>query len=177
MRVPLHSCFILHKRAYRETSLLLDVFSSEHGRINLIAKGARRNKKNTQALFQTHRNLNISWTGRGELGTLTDIEAIGSDFNLQAEPVIASFYLNELLIRLLHKHESHSELFEAYLMTLTRLAHDEPVPVALRYFEKHLLDALGYGLVLDHEMESGERIKAEQAYFYSLDHGRCLNKP
>ena len=177
MRVALHSCFILHKRSYRESSLLLDLFSSKHGRISLVAKGGRRNKKNTQALYQPYRSLNVSWTGRGEMGTLTGIDAIGTEFDLKGEQVIAAFYLNELLIRLLHKHESHPELFEAYLMALTRLAHSEPIMIALRYFEKHLLNALGYGLVLDHDVESGEPIRGEQDYYYQLDHGPCSGKP
>lgn len=177
MRVALHSCFILHKRSYRESSLLLDVFSSEYGRISLIAKGGRRSKKNTQALYQAYRNLNISWAGRGEMGTLTGIESIGAEFGLKGEQVIAAFYLNELLIRLLHKHESHAELFEAYLVALTRLAHSEPIMMTLRYFEKQLLNALGYGLVLEHDMESGEPIKEDQTYYYLPDHGPCSSKP
>ncbi|MBT7952254.1 MAG: DNA repair protein RecO [Gammaproteobacteria bacterium] len=177
MRVALHSCFILHKRSYRESSLLLDLFSSKHGRISLVAKGGRRNKKNTQALYQPYRSLNVSWAGRGEMGTLTGIDAIGAEFDLKGEQVIAAFYLNELLIRLLHKHESHPELFEAYLVALTRLAHSEPIMMALRYFEKHLLNALGYGLVLDHDVESGEPIRGGQDYYYKLDHGPCFSKP
>ncbi len=177
MRVALHSCFILHKRSYRESSLLLDLFSSKHGRISLVAKGGRRNKKNTQALYQPYRNLNVSWTGRGEMGTLTGIDAIGTEFDLKGEQVIAAFYLNELLMRLLHKHESHPELFEAYLVALTRLAHSEPIMLALRYFEKHLLNALGYGLILDHDVESGELIRGEQDYCYQLDHGPRSGEP
>ncbi len=177
MRAALHPGFILHKRSYRETSLLLDVFSSKYGRISLVAKGARRSKKNSQALFQTHKSLNISWSARGEMGTLTDIEANGKDFKLKGEQVLAAFYLNELIIRLLHKHESHPELFESYLMALTRLSHGESEMLTLRYFEKHLLNALGYGLVLDHEVDTGAPIRPEQDYYYLPDQGPVSNKP
>ena len=177
MRVALHPCFILHQRPYRETSLILEIFSREHGRISLVAKGARRNKKNTQALYQLFRKLNLSWSGRGALATLTEIEADGAGFELQGQVMIAAFYLNELLMRLLHKHESHAGLFDAYLMALTRLAHDESELITLRYFEKHLLDALGYGLVLDHEVASGNPIEAEQDYFYLIEHGPVSSKP
>lgn len=177
MRVALHPCFILHQRPYRESSLLLDVFSREHGRIGLVGKGGRRSKKNAQALYQSYRNLNISWSGRGALGTLTEIEAEGVGFDLQGEVMIAAFYLNELLLRLLHQHESHPELFDAYLISLTRLAHGESVLITLRYFEKQLLDALGYGLVLDHEVESGEPIDSGKDYFYMINRGPCSRKP
>ena len=177
MRTSLTPSFILHQRSFRETSLLLEIFSREHGRISLVAKGARRNKKRSQALFQSFRFLNISWSGRGEMGTLTDIEANGPGFALKGEGMMAAFYLSELLMRLLHKHESHTELFDAYLMALTRLEHGESELVALRYFEKHLLDSLGYGLVLDHEIETGESIKPEQRYFYSINRGPCSSQP
>jgi len=177
MRVSLTPSFILHHRPYRETSLILDVFSRDHGRISLIAKGVRRNKKKPQALFQTHRYLNISWSGRSEMGTLTEIEANGAGIELRGEAMVAAFYLNELLIRLLHKHESHPELFEAYLVALTRLNHGEPEIIALRYFEKQLLDALGYGLVLDYEVESGNPINPDEEYYYSIDRGPYTKKP
>ncbi len=177
MRIALHPCFILHQRPYRETSLLLEVFSREHGRITLVAKGVRRNKKHTQALFQSHRQLNISWSGRGTLDTLTEIEANGMAYDLKGKATIAAFYLNELLMRLLHKHESHPGLFDAYLMALTRLDHGESDMITLRYFEKQLLDALGYGLVLDHEVESGKPIDPGQDYFYLIDRGPFSHKP
>ena len=177
MRISLNPVFILHHRPYRESSLILEVFSREHGRVSLVAKGIRRNKQKSQALYQPHTSLNISWSGRGEMPTLTEIEANGPGFELKGEAMIAAFYLNELLMRLLHKHESHPQLFDAYLMALTRLDHSEMVLIALRYFEKHLLDSLGYGLVLDHEIETGEPIKAEQRYFYSIDRGPYSIKP
>ncbi len=177
MRVALHPCFILHQRPYRETSLLLDIFSCEYGRLNLVAKGVRRNKRNVPALFQAYRNLNISWSGRSTLATLTDIEANDAGLKLEGEPMIAAFYLNELLMRLLHKHESQPKLFEAYFMALTRLAHGESVLITLRYFEKHLLDAIGYGLVLDREVDSGEPIDPDQDYFYLIDRGPFASRP
>jgi DNA repair protein RecO (recombination protein O) len=177
MRVSLHSCFILHKRPYRETSFLLEVFSSEYGRISLVAKGVRKKKSNSQALYQSHRNLSIAWSGRGEMGTLTAIEASGDDFNFQGEQVIAAFYLNELLMRLLHKHESHPVLYEEYLKALTRLSHGDSIQIALRYFEKHLLISLGYGLLLDHNVETGGGIQSDTQYYYSLEHGPYKNKP
>ena len=174
MKVALNPCFIIHQRPYRETSLLLDIFSREYGRLRLIAKGARKTKKWPAALFQTNRNLNISWSGRGELGTLTDIEATQPAFEIHGKCVMAVFYMNELLIRLLHTHEPHAELFDAYAMALTRLAHEEDESTTLRYFERQLLDSIGYGLVLDHDIENGTEISAEKEYHYIVNHGAQL---
>jgi DNA repair protein RecO (recombination protein O) len=110
-------------------------------------------------------------------GTLTSIETNDKDFNFQGEQVIAAFYLNELLMRLLHKHESHPVLYEEYLKALTRLSHGESIQIALRYFEKHLLISLGYGLLLEQEVETEESIQADTHYYYSLEHGPYRSKP
>lgn len=177
MRVNLSPSFILHQRPYRETSLLLDVFSRDHGRLRLVAKGARKSKKNPPALFQTHRSLYISWSGKGELGTLTEIESNGPAYNLNGNIIMAVFYLNELLVRLLHSHEPHPELFDAYIRALTRLEHGESESIALRYFERQLLESIGYGLVLDHDIDTGLELDATRQYFYVINHGPMLHKP
>ena len=177
MRVYLTPAVILHQRHYRESSLLLEVFSRAHGRITLVAKGARGNRKKTQALYQTHRKLNLSWSGKGEMGTLTEIEADGPAFDLSGKALMSVFYINELLLRLLHRHEPHSRLFDAYLMALTRLEHGETELYSLRYFEKHLLDSIGYGLILDHDLETGVPINSDKHYFYSINEGPYLHKP
>ncbi len=177
MRTSLTPSFILHQRPYRETSLILEIFSREHGRISLVAKGIRRSKKRSPALYQSYRNLDISWSGKGEMGTLTGIEALGPEYKLNGKVMLAAFYLNELLMRLLHKHESHPELFDAYLKALTRLEHGELELITLRYFEKHLLDSLGYGLILDHEVETGGSINPDKRYYYSINRGPCISKP
>jgi DNA repair protein RecO (recombination protein O) len=177
MRVTLTPAFILHHRPYKETSMLLELFSRDYGRISLVAKGVRRNKLRSPALYQLYRNLNVSWSGRGSLATLTEIEANGPGFHLQGEAMMAAFYINELLMRLLHQHESHHQLFDAYMMALTRLKYGESQLFTLRYFEKQLLDALGYGLVLDYDLDSGEPIQAEHDYYYSIDQGPSSSKP
>ena len=171
MKVNLNSCFILHQRPYRETSLLLDIFSRDYGRLRLVARGARNNRKKPSALYQTSRNLNISWSGRGELGTLTDIEEARPAFEISGSCVMAVFYMNELLLRLLHTHEPHAELFDAYMIALGRLEHGESEATTLRYFEKQLLDSIGYGLVLDHEVDNGEEIAADKDYDYVINEG------
>ncbi|NKB37009.1 MAG: DNA repair protein RecO [Gammaproteobacteria bacterium] len=176
MRVSLTPSVIIHQRPYRETSLLLEIFAREYGRVSLVAKGVRRNRKKSQSLYQANRKLFLSWGSRGDLGTLTEIEADGPNFNLGGKALISVFYINELLIRFLHRHESHPQLYDTYLKTLTRLEFGEPESLCLRYFEKQLLDTIGYGLVLDHDLESGLPISPEKEYFYSINEGPFLTK-
>ncbi len=150
----LHPGYILHQRAYRDTSLLLEVFTREHGRFGLVARGARGPKSRIRGLLQPFQPLLLSWSGRGELGTLSGVEAAVESgrgvSRLTGAALYSGFYLNELLLRLLPRQDSHP-------------------------FEKQLLDALGYGLLLDHEADSGEPVCAEAEYVYALESGprRC----
>ena len=171
MRIPLNPCYILHQRPYRETSLIIDVFSREYGKVALVAKGAKRQKSGMRSLLQMHQRLNISWSGKGELGTLTGVEINGELMNVSNRWLMIAFYLDELLMRLLHRHEDHPELFDAYDETLNKLARHEPEHPVLRAFEVQLLKSLGYGLVLDHDADTGKNIEPDRDYFYRVDHG------
>lgn len=173
----LQPAYLLHQRAYRDTSLLLEVFAREHGRIGLVARGARAPKSRMRGLLQPFQPVLLSWSGRGELGTLTAVEPLiepGEAVpHLAGTALYSGFYLNELLLRLLQRHDPHPELFAVYDAALRGLRHESQRP--LRLFEKHLLDALGYGLLLDHEADSGEPVSAEADYVYALESGprRC----
>ncbi|MFQ5660574.1 MAG: DNA repair protein RecO [Gammaproteobacteria bacterium] len=177
MKVPLNPCYILHQRAYRETSLILEVFSREHGRLSLVAKGAKRGKAGIRNLMQVTHRLAVAWSIRSQMGTLTAIEPDGPTCNLRGRWLIAAFYLNELLMRMLHRHESHPELFDAYHTALTRLAGQEAEQATLRIFEKNLLRSLGYGLILDHDVASGKLIDNDRDYNYQLDYGPMTTVP
>ena len=167
MRVPLHPCFILHQRPYRESSLIVEAFSSEHGRLGIVARGARRSRNTRRALLQPLRKVNLAWTMHRELGTLTDAESADTALPPSGSGTIAAFYINELLIRLLHRHESHPELFDAYELALRELASvQKDSQEVLRLFEKRLLTALGYGLVLDRDVISGEPIEHDRGYYF-----------
>ena len=174
MKVELTPCYILHRRDYSETSLILEIFSREHGRLSLIAKGAKRKKKYQGINHNLYQKYNMSWVSKYELGTLTDIELDSLSNSLKPELIMTGFYMNEVLLRLLHKHESHPELFDAYDITINRLINDMPEQIVLRYYEKVLLQSLGYGLILEHEVETGETLIAEKDYFYKFDFGPCL---
>ncbi len=171
-RPALQPVYILHRQPYRETSLLLEAFSAEHGRVGLVARGVRRGKGATQGLLQPFVPLLLSWVGKGDLATLHGAEPRGAMLSLSGRALISAFYLNELLIRLLHRHDPHDELFAAYELALQRLAvlADRP-EWALRLFEKSLLQELGYGLLLECEAESGEPIQPALRYCYHVQHG------
>ena len=177
MKVELTPCFILHSRPYLESSLILDVFSREHGRLHLIAKGAKREKSGFSGLLQPFQRLLMAWSGKSELMTLTDVETDIEPYELSDVRVIAGFYINELLIRLLHQHESHSELFDLYGEALLDISISENIDMVLRIFEKGLLQSLGYGLVLDHVIDDGQAIEADKKYYYLLDTGPLKKLP
>ncbi|MCK5382897.1 MAG: DNA repair protein RecO [Gammaproteobacteria bacterium] len=172
-RVSLEPAWILHHYPYRDSSLLLEVFSREYGRVGLIARGARSAKGRWQNQLQMLRPLMLSWNMRGELGTLTGVDSRGCMDVFPGRQVLCACYLNELLMRLLTRHDPHPELFAAYEDALLMLGTAEEQ--ALRLFEKRLLQALGYGLLLDCEYDSGAAVLAENFYEYRLEKGpvRC----
>ena len=177
MKVDLTPCFILHSRPYLESSLILDIISREHGRLHLIAKGAKRKKSAFSGLLQPYQRLLMSWRGKSELMTLTDVETDIEPYELKDVRVIAGFYVNELLVRLLHQHESHLDLFDLYNKTLLELSISENIDRVLRNFEKGLLQSLGYGLVLDHVIDDNQAIETDKNYYYLLDTGPLSDIP
>lgn len=173
----LTQCFILHQRSYRETSLLLDVFSKQYGRVSLIAKGVRQKKRSKASLYQLYQPLLLSWVGRGELLTITGAETDAGRYVLKAESALCGLYINELLVKLLPPQMAEAELFSAYQNTLKSLQQSDNTQIALRLFEKHLLTQLGYGLVLDREFTSGQLIDEQQQYYYQADAGLARWQP
>lgn len=171
-RVALQPAYVLHRRPYRDTSLLLELFTLDHGRVGMVARGVRKAKGSQQALLQPFVPLLVSWSSRGDLVTMTGVESRPAFPPLAGLGLICGFYLNELLLHLLHRHEPHEVLFAAYELALTRLAGgQENQEWSLRLFEKALLQELGYGLLLEHEAESGAAIRADRSYTYLHQYG------
>ena len=171
MRVLLQPAFILHRRPYRNSSLLLEAFSQECGRLSLVARGATPPRSRLKGLLQPFAPLLLSWIGAGELATLTAAEDTGLPAPLPPSRVLAGLYINELLVRLLPRLDPLPELFAAYQNLLAELATDSGEEPPLRRFEKRLLEQLGYGLTLDREADSGAAIVAEAQYRYVVDRG------
>lgn len=172
MHVQGQPAFILHHRDYSETSLILDVLTPAHGRLGLLAKGARRPSSPWRGILKPFQPLLIDWMGRGELPILTGAETEGAGYPLSGAILYCGFYLNELLWRLLHKHDPHEQLFAAYRQALDGL-RDRPATAetVLRLFEKTLLRETGYGLVLDHDVETHESVDPLALYLYRPDRG------
>ena len=170
MNIELTPAFILHQRPYRETSLLLDVFSEHHGRVSLIAKGVRQKKRSQIGLYQLYQPLLLSWVGRGELHTLTAAEVASPRYILQAESALCGLYINELMVKLLPLNEPEPDIFKAYQNSLLGLQANN-TEITLRLFEKQLLSHMGYGLVLDREFENGQLVDEQQQYYYQPDSG------
>jgi len=165
----LQPSYILHSRAYRETSIILEVYGADIGRIAVLAY---KNKTN-RALLQPFVPLLLSWRGRGEMPTLRQCEMAGRPCVLKPIELASSLYLNELMIRLLPHRDPHRDLFELYQATLMSLEAGLGVAKALRIFEKHLLRILGYGLTLMEDIE-GEVIVADHYYSYDFEQGAIL---
>lgn len=166
MRVSLQPSYILHSRPYRETSLLLEALTRDHGRIGLVARGSRGAKSRWKNMLQPFRPLLLSWSQRGELGTLTEADQVASPPSLAGESLFCGMYANELLMRFLHRSDPHATLFDHYQVLLACLASgDNPQPL-LRIFEKRLLEASGFGIQLEHEHGSDKPLSPHAWYLY-----------
>jgi len=174
-RIQLEPAYVLHSRSFRETSLIVESFTRDHGRVALVARGAKSPKSRWRNVLQPFRPLLISWNQKTELGTLTAADQVATPPALQGQALYCGLYLNELQIRLLHRGDPHPEVFERYRHILTKLAADMPPQPLLRLFEKHLLEATGYALLLDREYPGGSDIKPGNWYRYQPDRGpiRC----
>ena len=163
--------FVLHSYPYRETSLILEVLSRQHGRVALMARGARRPRSALRGLLMGFQPLTLSWFGKGELRTLHRAEWQGGQPQLQGQALLCGFYLNELLLNLMVRDDPHAQLFDYYQHTLQRLARDHDHAATLRSFEKRLLQEFGYALLLEQEAGSGQPIDPANSYRYVIERG------
>ena len=153
---------------------MLEVLTAEYGRLSLVARGARRKARGCSsgsALLQPFIPLLLSFSGRAELKSLTAKEAAGKLHELRGERLFSAMYVNELLVRLLHRHDPHPQLFAAYTEALQALSREDEVDTTLRHFEFKLLDELGYSFDLALDADSGERVQAHLWYHYIPDLG------
>jgi len=170
-RVNLQPCFVLHQRAYRNSSVILEVFSQDFGRVALLAKGVKQQKSRLKSVLQTFQPLQLSWVRRSELGTLTTAEFAGQPIQLSHEKLYAALYVNELCLRLLVHNDSASEIYHAYFQSIQQLSQLERPEKVLRLFEKVLLQSLGYEIQLCFEADTHEPIFENCVYQYVPEHG------
>ncbi|HTJ92943.1 MAG TPA: DNA repair protein RecO [Pararobbsia sp.] len=169
--------FVLHSYPYRETSLIVDVLTRSHGRIALVAKGAKRPHSALRGVLQTFQPLALSWVGKSEVRTLTSAEWLGGMPPLGGDALLCGFYANELLVKFCARDDAHQKLFDHYVLTLTRLAHDEPAVQVLRSFERVLLRETGYAMVFDRTSDTRESVLADASYAFDPERGVRTIRP
>ena len=165
--------YVLHSYPFRETSLIVEVFTRDFGRMALLARGARRPRAAIRGLLMGFQPLELGWAGKGEVLTLMKAEWVGGQPLLAGEALFCGYYLNELLMHLLPREDAHEVLFARYAEMLQRLAADPAGKVReadLRCFEKALLQELGYGLMLDRDA-AGQLVSGEAFYTYRMEQG------
>ena len=169
--------YVLHTYPYRETSLILQAWTEKHGRLGLVAKGARRPKSPQRAVLVPFQPLALDWFGRGELRTLKTAEPMVPATPLAGQALLSAFYLNELLLKLTTRDDPHEGLFAAYdeaitaLRRISREAKGDSVEPVLRRFELRLMQELGFALELTREAGTHAPIVAEREYLYVVERG------
>ncbi|SFL11609.1 DNA repair protein RecO [Rhodanobacter glycinis] len=172
MRIDQQPAYVLHARPYRETSLLLECLTRDHGRLGVVARGVRSERgRLLRSQLEPFQPLALDLLMRGELATLRAADTLANGLRLQGDAAMAGLYLNELVVRLTERQDPSPTLFDAYARTLARLGSDDPLAWTLRRFERDLLDALGYALQLEFEADSGEPVAAEGLYRYDVEQG------
>jgi DNA repair protein RecO (recombination protein O) len=166
MRHSLEPAYVLHARQYRESSLIVEAFTRSQGRVALVAKGARGKRSRWRSLLQPFRPLLLSWTQRGEMGTLTGADQVASPPALSGDALFCGLYANELMMRFNERADPHAGLFTDYQQLLAGLAAGNAPQPALRLFEKGLLESAGFGLQLEHEYGADTPLSAEVQYRY-----------
>lgn len=167
-RITLQPGYLLHRRAFRDASIIAEFLTRDYGRVALVVRGAG---KGSRRCLEAFKPLLLSYSSRGELGTLAAVEPQGAARSLAQEEVFCAYYANELVLRLTHKGEPLPELFEGYARLLKALATPVQARRGLRLFEKRLLDQLGYGADLTREWRSGRPLEMTQRYRVAPEQG------
>ncbi|MBL8520697.1 MAG: DNA repair protein RecO [Betaproteobacteria bacterium] len=170
--------FVLHAWPWRETSAIVEAFTPAHGRIGLVAKGAKRPKSAIRGVLQLFQPLHLQWFGRSEMKTLKSAEHDRFLPQMAGPALVSAFYLNELVMKLTHREVPNEGLFEAYAAALEALSaislergRRGDVAAVLRRFEVALMRELGYGLRLEQEADSHQPVSAAERYWYVADRG------
>jgi DNA repair protein RecO (recombination protein O) len=171
------AAFVLHTYAYRETSLIVEAFTAEHGRVAMVARGAKRPRSELRGLLQGFQPLLLSWSGERELKTLIKAEWRGGLPQVGGSALVCGFYLNELLLKLLPREDPHPRLFASYAAALADLAAGSEQAPVLRRFELGLLAELGYALPLARDADTGAPVDPATRYHYAFDRGPRLAPP
>jgi DNA repair protein RecO (recombination protein O) len=175
MLIEQQPAYVLHARPYRETSLLLECLTRDHGRLGVVARGVRRERARLQrAQIEPFQLLALDLMLRGELAALRAAESIGFSTRLLGDAGLAGLYLNELVVRMTGRQDPQPQLFDHYALALRRLSEEASLAWTLRRFERDLLHVLGYDLQLLFDGEHGEPLEAQRLYRYEVEQGPLL---
>lgn len=174
MRISQQAAFVLHTRPFSESSFMVELLTREHGRLIVLAKGARRAKSPWRGVLQAFQQLTVGWSGKGEMPTLTQAELAGRYCWLDYKSRVCGFYVNELVMALLQRHDPHKLLYDHYVALFEQLADNQRRELALRQFELSLLREIGYALILDEDAQNGQPINDELCYRYVPEMGPVL---
>ncbi len=170
-RVTGEQAFVLHRRAFRDTSQIVDIFSRNYGRLSLVARGIRSKKSRLRSALQAFTPLTVNWSIKGDLGNLLAAESQQAGAALQGDALLAGFYLNELILKLTYRFDPVPEIFDLYESALLHLGQGVGLQLGLRRFEFRLLALLGYAVQLRHDIASGDPITAEANYRLQVESG------
>ena len=168
-RVEHQPGFVLHTTAWRETSLIVEAFTRDFGRMSLVARGAKRPTSQFRGLLSPFAPLALSWSGRSEAKNLVRVEFLGGLAPLRGGALLSAFYASELIVRLLPRADPHHRLFASYAEMLQGLG-EARLDIALRTFELDLLREVGYAVPLDHCID-GEPIDPLAQYRFRVEAG------
>ncbi len=175
VRPEAQPAFVLHSYPFRETSLIIEVFTRNYGRVALVARGARRPRSALRGVLLAFQPLLLAWGGKGELRTLYRAEWQGGLSRLKGGGLLCGFYLNELMLKLLARDDAHEALYETYQATLSALGNSGDHAITLRRFEQQLLKEAGYALTLERDAASGDAIRADCSYRYQIERGPVMH--
>ncbi len=170
-RVQQQPAYILHRRPFRDSSQILDVFTRDHGKIAVVARGSRGSKSRLGGILRPFLPLNMSWVARSDLGTLTGAEAAGRPRGIRGDAMLSAFYVNELLLHFLHRHDPQPEIYSLYDNVITALTSAADIAACLRSFELEFLGLLGYAVSFHDDTRHDRALDPEQYYSYRVEQG------
>lgn len=170
-RIQQQPAYILHHRPFRDSSQILDIVTRDHGKVAVVARGSRGSKSRLAGVLRPFLPLSVSWVARSDLGTLTGAEAAGPPIGLRGDAMLSAFYVNELLLNFLHRHDPQPDIYDLYAKVIMALGSTSNIAESLRSFELRLLSLLGYAVNLQHT--SGDRAPLDplRSYEYRMEEG------
>lgn len=170
-RIQQQPAYVLHHRPFRDSSQILDIVTRDYGKIAVVARGSRGSKSRLAGVLRPFLPLTVSWVARSDLGTLTGAEAAGSPVGLRGDALLSAFYVNELLLNFLHRHDPQPEIYDVYAEVIAALGSTRNIAESLRSFEFRLLSLLGYAVNLQHSSGDRAPLDAAQHYEYRMEEG------